>query len=100
MSIRVYKTFKKCTLTIDFSYIDVTFIDVRLSPTHDPYGHQNPNGSWMVLYRTSTEDLYVRPILGCSRGITQIWVSSLLETHLQKVFSFGSCCWRRQKMSI
>ena len=35
-----------------------------------------------------------------SGGITQIWVSSLLETHLQRVLSFRSCCWRRLKIDI
>ena len=43
---------------------------------------------------------YRRPILGIRKGITQIWVSSLLETHLQRVLSFRSCCWRRLKISI
>jgi len=37
---------------------------------------------------------YRRPILSIRRGITQIWVSFLLETHLQRVLSFRSCCWR------
>jgi hypothetical protein len=49
---------------------------------------------------TSNKVLYGRPILGVRRSITQIWVSSLLETYLQKGFSFGSYCWRRQKMDI
>jgi hypothetical protein len=49
---------------------------------------------------TSNKVLYGRPILGVRRSITQIWVSSLLETYLQKGFSFGSYCWRRQKIDI
>jgi hypothetical protein len=34
------------------------------------------------------------------RGITQIWIFYLLETHLQKGLYFRSCCWRRLKIGI
>jgi hypothetical protein len=43
---------------------------------------------------------YRRSILSIMRGITQIWVSSLLETHLQRVLYFRSCCWTRLKIGI
>jgi len=73
---------------------------LRLSPMDDHMVIQIKNGAWMVLYQASIEYLYAIPILCYSKGTTQIWVSSLLETRLQKGFFFGSCCWRRPKIGI
>ena len=61
---------------------------------------QIQNGSPTQYLQPPTEYIYGRPILGVRRGINQMWVSSLLETHLQKGLSFRSCCWRRPNIGI
>jgi len=47
------------------------------------------HNTYSLQQSTHTENLF----LGIRRGITQIWVSSLLETYLQlqRVLSFRSC---------
>jgi len=37
---------------------------------------------------------------GCQERHNLNMSTSLLETHLQKGLSFGSCCWKRQKIGI
>jgi hypothetical protein len=46
------------------------------------------------------QSTYTGDLFCCLRGTTQIWASSFLETHLQKGFSFGSCCWRKCRICI
>ena len=72
--------------------------NLRLSPTAEAFG--NPNLKWVSNTIPPTEYAYRRSILGIRRGIIQIWVSSLLETHLQRMLSFRSCCWRRLKIGM